>query len=85
MPADLPRFALVCVDFDLFRPTLEALERFLPRLSPGGFILLHDYTSSQFPGVAKAVRLIRQTWNLRLVPLCDLHGSVLLWPEKTTR
>lgn len=85
MPADLPRFALVCVDFDLFRPTLEALERFLPRLSPGGFVLLHDYTSSQFPGVAKAVRLIRQTWNLRLVPLCDLHGSVLLWPEKTTR
>lgn len=85
MPAELPRFALVCLDFDLFRPTYEALIRFLPRLAPGGFLLLHDYTSTQFPGVARAVRLARRQLPLRVLPLCDLHGSALLWLDGPAR
>lgn len=83
MPASLPSFALVCLDFDLFRPTYEALIRFLPRLAPGGLLLLHDYTSAQFPGVARAVRLAGRRLPLRVLPLCDLHGSALLWLEAT--
>lgn len=82
VPSSLPEFALVCVDFDLFRPTVEALERFLPRLSPGGVLLLHDYNSTQFPGVKKAVDQYRQRNALRVLPLCDLHGSALLWPAE---
>lgn len=80
VPDTLPEFALVCVDFDLFRPTYAALELFLPRLAPGGVLLLHDYTSAQFPGVKKAVRLYRQKAGVQVLPLCDLHGSAVLWP-----
>lgn len=85
LPSSLPRFALVCVDFDLFRPTYEALVNFLPRLTPGGFLLLHDYNSTQFPGVKKAVQLYRQQSDVVVLPLCDLHGSAILWPEFSSK
>lgn len=81
LPLELPDFALVCVDFDLFRPTYEALVRLLPRLSPGGVLLLHDYNSTQFPGVKKAVVQYREQANVQVLPLCDLHGSAILWLE----
>jgi len=40
------RFAFVHVDLDQFRPTLEALRFFWPRLSTAGRLMVHDY----FPG-----------------------------------
>ncbi|MEO8754908.1 MAG: TylF/MycF/NovP-related O-methyltransferase, partial [Casimicrobiaceae bacterium] len=49
------RFALVHLDADLFKPTWDALEFFYPRVTPGGFIVLHDYSSKAWPGIAEAV------------------------------
>lgn len=82
MPQDPPAFALVSVDFDLFRPTYEALARFMPLLSPGGMLLVHDYNSIQYPGVKKAVNLYRQQAAFVLIPLSDLHGSAVLIPRQ---
>lgn len=42
LPGDA-RFAVVHIDCDLYAPMLSSLEYFYPRMSPGGFILMHDY------------------------------------------
>lgn len=49
------QFALVHLDADLFRPTLDALQFFYPRVVPGGLMIIHDYSSTAWPGIADAV------------------------------
>ncbi len=71
-------YALVSLDVDMYTPTLEGLKYFWPRLSVGGAILIHDYTSKQFPGVHKAVNEYCEEMKLFLVPLMDLHGTAVL-------
>lgn len=72
-------FAVVSMDVDLYAPTLAGLEWFYPRLASGGVILLHDYNSTQFDGVAKAVEEYEKHHGfLPLAPLNDLHGTALI-------
>ncbi|WP_303863142.1 TylF/MycF/NovP-related O-methyltransferase [Alkalibaculum bacchi] len=71
-------FAFVSLDTDLYLPTYNGLTFFYPRLSKGGYILIHDYNSTQFPNVKKAVEDFSKEHNIRIIPLCDLHGSVLV-------
>ena len=40
------RFSFVHLDVDLYQSTLDGLDFFYSRLSPGGVILSHDYASS---------------------------------------
>ena len=59
IPARFPevsdqQFSFVHIDVDLYEPTLDSLEFFWPRLVDGGFIVVDDYGSSQFPGATKA-------------------------------
>lgn len=50
------RFCFVNLDMDLYKPTLEALRWFYPRMNPGGGILIHDYFDTYtFPNLKKAV------------------------------
>lgn len=72
-------FSLVSLDADLYAPTLAGLEYFYPRLSRYGYIILHDYESSQFEGVKKAVQIYEKKYGkLLLVPAGDMHGTVLI-------
>ena len=72
-------FALVSLDADLYAPTLAGLRWFYPRMARGGMILLHDYNSSQFDGVRRAVKEYEdEAERLALVPLCDLHGTAVI-------
>ncbi|MBP3853513.1 MAG: NTP transferase domain-containing protein [Erysipelotrichaceae bacterium] len=71
-------YALVSLDADLYAPTKAGLEYFYPRLSEGGMIVIHDVDSEQFPGVKKAVDEYCRSHHLHVLPLCDLHGSVVL-------
>lgn len=73
-----PCYALVSLDPDLYEPTLEGLRYFYPRLAPGGRILIHDYTSTQFEGVKMAVDEYCRAHELFVVPLMDLHGTAVL-------
>ncbi|MDG0794597.1 hypothetical protein OMP38_29965 [Cohnella ginsengisoli] len=41
-------FAFVSLDVDLFKPTYEGLKYFYPRLTKGGYIMIHDYNYSLF-------------------------------------
>ena len=73
------KFAFVSLDPDLYAPTLAGLEWFMPRLSPGGVILLHDYNNPRFPGVNQAVTDFEAEYGrLLLTPLCDMHGSAVI-------
>lgn len=75
---DLPKFCFVSLDTDLYKPTYEGLKVFYPKLVKGGMIIIHDYNSSQFPGVKQAVKEYCKENNISIVPLCDIHGSAVL-------
>jgi len=75
---ELPEFAFVSLDPDLYEPILKGLEIFYPRLSVGGMIFIHDYNSCQFKGVRMAVDKYCNENNLFVVPLMDVHGSAVL-------
>ena len=49
------RFAFVHLDGDLYQSTADALDFFLPRMVPGGSIVLDDLDWQNCPGVRKAV------------------------------
>lgn len=54
--ADLPcEIALAFIDGDFYDSTREALSLVVPRMAPGGVVLVHDYNNPALPGVAKAV------------------------------
>ena len=65
------RYRLVHIDTDLYQPTVDCLDYFGDRMSPGGVVVIDDYASRKCPGVPKAVseymaRTDRfQTWDLR--------------------
>lgn len=72
------KYALVSLDTDLYLPTLNGLKYFYPRLSKGGFIVVHDYNSQQFPNVRKAVDDFYKSIDINVIPICDLHGSAVI-------
>jgi len=71
-------FCLVSIDVDLYQPILAALRWFYPRLSPGGYLLVHDYNNDEYMGVKHAVRRFGDetgvTWSL----LPDRRGSAVI-------
>ena len=74
------RFALVSLDADLEESTLEGLRWFWPRLSPGAYLLLHDWDNPRLPGVKKALARYEAELGCALpaVPLCDRCGTLVL-------
>lgn len=72
------KFSLVCVDLDIFKPTLAALDFFYPRLSRGGYCFLHDYNSpeSDYAIMRAATSFLGDKPEL-LVELPDTWGSVM--------
>lgn len=72
------RFAFVSIDADLYAPTAAALPLFWDRLSAGGAIMIHDYNSTQFRGVRRAVDDFCSENRIVPMPVCDMHGSAVL-------
>ena len=73
------RFALVSLDADLEESTLSGLRWFLPRMSAGGYLLLHDYMNPKLPGVKRALeRYEAEAGRVRAVPLCDVNGTLVI-------
>ena len=75
---DDERFALIHLDADLGKPTRDALEFFYPRLSPGGFLILHDYGGGAWPGVAEAVDAFLADKPESLVRIPDRSGTAIV-------
>ncbi len=70
-------FCLVSLDADLYEPIYEGLRFFYPRLATGGYIFVHDYNNSNFPGVNQAVRQFSAETRVPYVPLTDAYGTAV--------
>jgi len=75
-------FAFVHIDADLYQSTLDALQFFYPRLSPGGMLLVHDYNHN-WEGVEKAIDEFSETIPEGFAELPDMYGSALLIKNQT--
>ena len=73
-------FAFVSIDVDLEESTYAGLAFFYPRLAPGGMIFVHDYSSPDLPGVAKAVERYEAAIGKKLhaMPLPDVNGTLVI-------
>ncbi|MGA2555063.1 MAG: TylF/MycF/NovP-related O-methyltransferase [Verrucomicrobiota bacterium] len=72
------RFAFVMLDLDKYASTLAGLEFFYPRLSPGGYVMIHDYNSPESGyGVSKAVDQFLADKPEQIIAVADPGGSVL--------
>ena len=73
-------FALVSLDADLEESTLAGLRWFVPRMAPGGYLLLHDWNHPGLPGVRRAAEHYEAETGMRLagVPVCDITGSLII-------
>ena len=69
-------FCLVHIDCDLEKPTTESLNYFYPRMSKGGFLIVHDYLN--WDGVTKAVDEFLKDKAEKLVPIPDKSGSIVI-------
>ena len=50
------KYSFVHIDFDLYKPTVEAIKFIIPRLEKNAIILLDDYNFINQEGVKWAVR-----------------------------
>lgn len=73
-------FAFVSIDCDLYKPIYAGLEYFYFRLSPRGYIMLHDYNGGYGKGVHAAIEEFEKKHSLQLIkiPIPDEGGSVVI-------
>ena len=76
------QFALVHLDADLFKPTLDALQFFYPKLVPGGLMIVHDYSSTAWPGVTDAVNEFFRDKPEGPVLVPDKSGTAIIRKNK---
>jgi hypothetical protein len=77
LPSDL-RFCLVHIDCDLYSPFVAALHYFYPRLTKGGFLVMHDYGGLYWDGAEKAIDEFFLDKQEKLVPIPDKSGTVVV-------
>lgn len=73
------KFAFVSLDVDFEDSIYEGLKYFYPRMENGGYIFIHDYSSSLL-GVEKAVDRYEKDLGtlLHKMPLCDANGTLVV-------
>lgn len=69
-------FAFVHVDMDLYDPTAAALTFFYPRMSRGGYLVIHDYNT--WSGARDAVDEFFSGKPESPVPMPDKNGSAVI-------
>ena len=77
-PETRESFAFVHIDADLYKPIYDGLKFFYPRLSPGGYIFVHDYNNQEYPGVKAAVKKYCRESGINCFPLVDPCGTAVL-------
>ncbi len=68
------RWSFVHIDVDLYEPTRDCLEYFVPRLCAGGVIVCDDYAALMFPGARRAWDQVLR--KKRPGFCCAGHGTV---------
>ena len=77
IPDDI-RYCLVSIDADIYKPIYAGLYYFYEKLSPGGYIMVHDYNQmNKWAGATEAVDRFCMERKLCFVPIPDECGSVV--------
>lgn len=71
-------FCLVSLDTDLYEPIYEGLKWFYPRLSQGGYIMIHDYFNDNYAGAGQAVRKYVAENGLSFTVIPDTGGTAII-------
>ena len=71
-------FSFVSIDADLYAPIYEGLRFFYPRLSPGGYIFVHDYNNDEYKGARAAVLKFCEENRVPYAPMSDACGTAVL-------
>lgn len=71
-------FCFVSLDADLYEPIIQGLKYFYPRLNNGGYIFIHDFESTNWPGVKKAVYDFCNEYEVSFVPILDRCLSAII-------
>lgn len=75
---DNHKFSFVLLDLDKEKPTLASLEFFYPRMSSGGYMVVHDYNSVESNGACRrAVDSFLSGKPEKLIEIPDVWGTVL--------
>ena len=67
-------FCFVHIDVDLYRPTLDSIEFFYPRVNEGGLIVCDDYGFDTCPGATKAIDEFLQSKREKMISLSGGGG-----------
>jgi len=71
-------FAFALLDLDLLKPTLASLEFFYPRLSRGGYMIIHDYNNDESDWACKrAVDGFMKDKPEKIIAIPDVWGTAL--------
>lgn len=75
-------FIFVIIDFDLYKPTLDGLSYFWPKMQDGGIIMVHDFDSLKFKGITKAVQEFSKENKCNFTCLPCSGGSAIFVKNK---
>ena len=73
------KFSFINLDLDLYEPSLLVLEKFYPKLSKNGIIVLDNF--KQFYGETKAVREFVKIKGIKILSFC-LGGNKIFYLRK---
>jgi len=71
-------FCFVSLDPDLYKPIIDGLDYFYPRLVKGGYIFIHDFNNDMYSGAKRAVLEFCSKYDIPYVPLPDTWGTVVI-------
>ena len=67
----------VHLDADLYEPVRAGIQKFWPKIIPGGILLVHDYNGG-YIGTKKAVDEFFMPLGIKPIPMPDKTGSALI-------
>jgi hypothetical protein len=76
------KFSVVSIDCDLYEPIKAGLDFFYPRMSKGGILYLHDYSSGYWEGAKKAIDEFCGETGEYLILMPDKSGSAFVRKSK---
>ena len=72
------RFALVMLDFDLYKSAMDAFRFFYPRMVRGGYFFMHDFNSIESDhAISRAAKEFLRDKQECLVEIPDTWGSAI--------
>ena len=70
-------FCFVSLDMDLYKPIIEGLRYFYPRLVSGGYIMVHDCCNDYYKGPRKAINEFCKEAGVGYVIGSDEYGTAI--------